>query len=320
MNYHEKHQDMRTDHLAKDASMINPMVSIVIPVYNGTNYLREAIESALAQTYPEIEIIVVNDGSTDDGKTREVALSFGDRIRYFEKENGGVATALNLGIREMKGQYFSWLSHDDVYYPEKITRQMAHLRVLNDDKTVLFCNCHIIDQASHIIGTGVVEESLLGNSILLVVGTYVGGCSLLIPKEAFECAGVFNESLRNSQDNEMWLRIAMEGYNFQYLPTILIKSRTHSEQGSRAASIRQAKETPAFYLWALEYVGKHNRVENATWLFIILFKKRMSSLIGHFFRLVSCDQSFYFASSSIFKSMLNITKSKIMKELLQYRE
>ena len=63
----------------------NPKVSIVIPVYNGANYLREAIDSALAQTYPHLEVIVVNDGSNDGGKTREVALSFGDRIRYFEK-------------------------------------------------------------------------------------------------------------------------------------------------------------------------------------------------------------------------------------------
>ena len=77
---------------------IQPKVSIVIPVYNGANYLGEAIDSALEQTYENIEIIVVNDGSTDDGATREIALSYGDRIRYFEKENGGVSSALNLGI------------------------------------------------------------------------------------------------------------------------------------------------------------------------------------------------------------------------------
>ena len=95
-----------------------PLVSIVIPVYNGSDYLAEAIDSALAQTYGNIEIIVINDGSSDNGKTREVAGKYGDRIRYFEKENGGVPTALNLGIKEMKGDYFSWLSHDDVYFPE----------------------------------------------------------------------------------------------------------------------------------------------------------------------------------------------------------
>ena len=66
----------------------NPLVSIVIPVYNGSNFLKYAIESALAQTYKNVEILVINDGSTDNGATRDIALSYGDKIRYFEKENG----------------------------------------------------------------------------------------------------------------------------------------------------------------------------------------------------------------------------------------
>ena len=89
-----------------------PMVSIIIPVYNGANYLREAIDSALAQTYSNFEVIVVNDGSNDGGETDRIATSYGEKIRYFRKENGGVASALNMGIKHMKGDYFSWLSHD----------------------------------------------------------------------------------------------------------------------------------------------------------------------------------------------------------------
>ena len=84
----------------------NPLVSIVIPVYNGSDYLREAIDSALAQTYANIEVLVINDGSKDNGATESIALSYGDRIRYFNKENGGVASALNMGIEQMKGDYF----------------------------------------------------------------------------------------------------------------------------------------------------------------------------------------------------------------------
>lgn len=106
---------MRTD---------NPLVSIVIPVYNGSNYLAQAIDSALGQTYPNCEVLVVNDGSDDGGATAELALSYEEKIRYFEKENGGVATALNLGIRQMRGEYFAWLSHDDLYKPEKIELQV----------------------------------------------------------------------------------------------------------------------------------------------------------------------------------------------------
>ncbi|TFG59465.1 MAG: glycosyltransferase family 2 protein, partial [Deltaproteobacteria bacterium] len=82
---------------------LRPLVSIVIPVYNGSDYLREAVDSAMAQTYADVEVLVVNDGSDDGGKTEAIALSYGDRIRYFRKENGGVASALNLGVREMRG-------------------------------------------------------------------------------------------------------------------------------------------------------------------------------------------------------------------------
>ena len=97
-----------------------PLVSVVIPAYNASDYLAEAIDSALAQTYKNIEIIVVNDGSGDNGATEQVAVSYGDKIRYFYKKNGGCASALNYGINVMRGDYFSWLSHDDLYLPAKV--------------------------------------------------------------------------------------------------------------------------------------------------------------------------------------------------------
>src|SRR5689334_22845299 len=103
---------------------MNPKVSIIIPVYNGSNYLHEAIDSALAQTYKNIEVIVVNDGSTDEGATDKVALSYGDRITYISKQNGGVSTALNVGIQSSTGVFIAWLSHDDVFLPHKIELQV----------------------------------------------------------------------------------------------------------------------------------------------------------------------------------------------------
>ena len=91
----------------------------------------------MGQTYNNIEIIVVNDGSTDEGKTEKIALSYG-QIRYYRKENGGVASALNYGIREMKGEYFSWLSHDDLYMPNKVEKQVQCLQECGDDTRLVF--------------------------------------------------------------------------------------------------------------------------------------------------------------------------------------
>ena len=96
----------------------NPKVSIIIPVYNGEKYVKSAIQSALKQTYKNIEIIVVNDGSTDN--TDKVVQQFKNKIIYLKKENGGVSSALNLGLLYMTGDYFSWLSHDDIYKKNKV--------------------------------------------------------------------------------------------------------------------------------------------------------------------------------------------------------
>ena len=110
--------------------MMQPFITVVIPVYNGADYLGEAIDSALAQTYPHREIIVVNDGSDDGGATDRIARSYVDRIRYYVKENGGVSSALNLGIRNMRGDWLSWLSHDDLYLPDKLALQAEQLALL----------------------------------------------------------------------------------------------------------------------------------------------------------------------------------------------
>ena len=118
-------------------SEFKPLVSIVIPVYNGSNFLAQAIDSALAQSHKNLEIIVVNDGSCDDGATERIALGYGDKIRYFCKPNGGVSSALNFGIEKMKGEYFSWLSHDDLYAPDKVEREVEALRVVPTRPTQL---------------------------------------------------------------------------------------------------------------------------------------------------------------------------------------
>ena len=131
-----------------------PKVSIIIPVYNGSLYMREAINSALSQTYRNIEVIVVNDGSNDEGKTKDIALSYGGQIRYFEKENGGVSTALNLGIQNMSGEYFSWLSHDDKYLPDKVEKQIKTLLKVPDKNAVCICRDKQIDKNGKFIRNG----------------------------------------------------------------------------------------------------------------------------------------------------------------------
>ncbi len=210
-----------------------PLVSIVIPVYNGSNYVTEAIESALNQTYENVEVLVINDGSTDGGKTEEVVLEYGDRIRYFKKENGGVATALNYGIEKMKGEYFSWLSHDDLYTPDKIKKEMEVIFEKGD--CIVCCDVTVIDQNRNIIQVNhMAERKSKSISCFLAFDTDTGlnGCSLLVPKKCFDRCGKFLPELKCTQDYDMWYRFAQK-YNFEFCSDNLVLSRRHDEQDSR---------------------------------------------------------------------------------------
>lgn len=211
--------------------MFNPLISIVIPVYNGENYLKEAIESALAQTYKNKEIIVVNDGSKDD--TDKIAKKFEGKIKYIKKENGGVATALNLAIKNMNGEYFSWLSHDDLYLPNKLEKQVEFLEKQNDKNVVLYTDYEIIDENGKKVAVAEKNHNELEQKpeYSLLRGN-VNGITMLIPKKCFEECGLFNESLRCTQDYDLWRRI-IKKYSFIHLPIVTASTRIHSMQDSQ---------------------------------------------------------------------------------------
>jgi len=210
--------------------IFHPKVSIVIPVYNGSNYLKEAINSALAQTYKNIEIIVVNDGSNDEGATESIAKSYGKKIKYYAKENGGVATALNLGIKKMTGEYFSWLSHDDLYYQDKIEKQIKFLASLKDKKVFLYSNYSILRDG--LIAPVVQDhEMLVRKSKYSLLRGCVNGITIMIPKIILDEMGDFNKELRCTQDYDYWRRIEAK-YDFIHMEDVLSITRLHSAQDS----------------------------------------------------------------------------------------
>lgn len=215
-----------------------PLVSIIIPVYNGSDYVAEAIDSALAQTYKNIEIIVVNDGSKDNGATERIALSYGDKIQYLHKENGGVSSALNCGIKAMHGEYFSWLSHDDRYRPEKIYLQIEAIRQYERTDVVVCCNAMNIDKNSAPLSTIKGNRTLKIGEInqwhavmvdLFKHGSF-NGCGLLIPKSIFGSGLMFDENLRYAQDALMWYEIFLRKTSLIYINDILVENRIHEKQ------------------------------------------------------------------------------------------
>lgn len=234
---------------------MKPKVSIVIPVYNGGDYLKEAIDSALAQTYENLEVVVVNDGSSDEGKTERIALSYGDKIRYFSKPNGGVASALNKAIAEMSGEYFSWLSHDDLYTPDKVEKEMQKLESLGRDDVVIYSDYSVFtsdpEKSIPVRLKGVPPAQF---RYWITVENCLHGCTLLIPRAAFERAGGFNEALRTTQDYDLWFRMAKD-FSFVHIPAQLVKARSHAEQGSHKMSgivLRECNELLSNFILGLD--------------------------------------------------------------------
>jgi glycosyltransferase involved in cell wall biosynthesis len=210
--------------------MFNPKVSIVIPVYNWSNYLSKAIESALAQTYSNLEILVINDGSSDNWATEKITLSFGDKIIYYYKENWWVATALNFWIEKMTWEYFSWLSHDDLYYPEKIEEQIKFLENIEEkENIILSTNYELINENWVLISR--IDSSYKSEELLykLLTKSFLNWCTLLIPKKAFLEIWYFNTELKTTQDYHLWFKF-MKKYTFVNLNQNLVKSRQHSWQ------------------------------------------------------------------------------------------
>ena len=214
-------------------------VSIIIPCFNGEKYLNKAIDSALNQTYQHVEIIVVNDGSVD--KTEEISLSYGDKIKYLKKENGGVSSALNLGIREMSGEYFSWLSHDDMYYPEKISEQITAIEQFskNRKKRFIYSDFTCLHDVDKTYQTGAPINKLFGElcekSLFPVLFNLINGCTVLIHKSLFDENGLFDENLETSQDYDMWFRL-LRNEDPVYIEKNLVITRIHSKQGSKTIS------------------------------------------------------------------------------------
>ncbi|GHT01684.1 putative glycosyltransferase [Synergistales bacterium] len=244
--------------------MFHPLVSIVIPVYNGANYMRMSIDSALAQTYDNIETLVVNDGSTDGGVTERIALSYGDKIRYFDKANGGVATALNMAIANMRGEYFSWLSHDDLYLPEKVEKQVKLLSELEDKTTIAFSGFMTIDgsgrEIQRILPLRRYSQKQLETPLFPLFHGMIDGVNLLIHKSHFERVGLFREDLATTQDYDMWFRV-MRGQCCCFVPEVLVCSRQHNAQDTITKQERVIRDGDALWIGFLNSLTDAEKIE-----------------------------------------------------------
>ena len=209
-------------------------VSVVIPIFSRTTFLGSAITSVLQQTFQNFEIIVVDDGSNNGKEIQDLAESFNDeRIRYLRKHNGGVASALNLGINQMRGEYFAWLSDDDLF-------NEFHLEIavtsLSDHKIpfIHFSNWETIDLAGRQIMAVDANRQLrnLVTDLGPIEQGLISAISTVISKSVFEVTGTFDEKLKYVQDYEFFLRAAVRNISWDFSSYVSAGIRIHKDQAT----------------------------------------------------------------------------------------
>ena len=214
------------------AAMSGPRVSVVMPVYNGARYLAGAVDSVLAQTHPDIEIVLVNDGSTDatDAICRRYAAAHPEKVVYVRQENQGVSGALNAGIARMTGDFFCWLSHDDGYVREKVSRQLAFHARLGDPDAVIFTDFILLGEHGETLReVRLKRDKPRCDGLWAILYECINGCSLLVPAHVMRAAGPFEPAYRYVQDYRMWWRM-IRRKPFHHLPEPLVYNRIHPAQ------------------------------------------------------------------------------------------
>lgn len=212
-----------------------PLVSVIIPAYNAAAFLAKTLDSVLAQTYENVETIVVDDGSTDT--TPQLLDSYRNRITILRQTNAGQAAARNNGARSAKGEFLAFLDSDDLWDSDKIARQVE---LLNRFPTALavYCDHRTIDAEgnprsssaalAHPRPSGDILRSLLLGPCIVTPGL------VLLRRHAFNASGGFDEAplMRGHEDYALWLRLATQGA-FIYSPETLVSYRWHTQQATK---------------------------------------------------------------------------------------
>ena len=212
--------------------MTSDLVSVIIPVYNSEKYLEKCLDSVISQTYPNIEIIVVDDGSIDSSP--DILKKYSNEVKIFSQKNNGLASALNLGISKMRGNWFKWFSPDDVMYPYAIETLIDEAKKYSDD-TIIYSNWNIIDDVGNTLRefceSDYNELSKFDYNIRLLDGQQININTTLIPSSLFDKCSIREHDDPVAIDYDFFLSSALlHGTKFYLISKPLIQYRIHSDQ------------------------------------------------------------------------------------------
>ncbi len=207
---------------------MRPLVSVIMPTYNRADYLPYAIKSVLGQTYQELELHIINDGSTDN--TDEVVESFASdkRVRYHCQINKGQSAARNVGIEKSRGEYICLLDSDNLWVDDKLEIQLKYF-IENPDADIIYGDGQSIDEHGRDIATQPIKRYSGHITASLLISNYISNNTAICKSRCFREMGSFDENLRYAEDYDLWLRFSTK-YKFKYTPRIYTKYRVSGDR------------------------------------------------------------------------------------------
>jgi len=235
----------------------NPLVSIIVPTYNGEDYLNQCLQSITDQTYKNLEVIIIDDNSHNKFYVTNTASKFSKlNIKIVTlKSNQGVANAMNIGIKNSNGKFINWLSHDDYFHPMKIQKQLELLDFEDDS----ICYCSFITFNDNSNTQRIIKPIHINRQYIdfwLIFNDRLHGCALLIPSKFFNTG--FDKTLKHTQDYAKWHEFVLK-HKFVYLDEPLLYSRNHSNQTSKVFKYESIQEKESLYLNMLTYSFKKRK-------------------------------------------------------------
>lgn len=213
---------------------IQYLVSVIIPAYNAAEYIEETLLSVLNQDYNNIEIIVVDDGSTDS--TKDIVQKYSGRVKYYFKENGGQSSARNFGVEVSNGEIIAFIDADDTWHSSKISTQLN--KMLKENLNWSFTDAYAINKGKLLYKFSDVRQTYSGDILnFLVQQNFIVNSSVLMFKFIFEEVGGFEINLPR-EDWDLWLRLA-ENYKADYTNIQLVNYRIHNQSSLRTTSIEK---------------------------------------------------------------------------------
>ena len=229
------------ENMIQQSKIIEPLISVITPCYNGEKFIGDAIESVINQTYQNWEIIIIDDGSTDDSKEIVDKYRMDQRIKYVQHDaNKGIAKTKNTGIRLARGDYLAFLDQDDIWLPSKLELQANCFKNQEEDVGMICTGMIFTDEKLQYqrIFMGFKDD----NQKELVKSMYLQSTNsasvMMIKKKCFSQLGLFDEGLYGWDDFEMWMRIASQ-YKIKYIREAVVKKRVHTENAQRLPKVQK---------------------------------------------------------------------------------